>query len=279
MKSTVQIGAMTRVARGETFQRALELIARSGMTHVGYLGSHEGRQAVPEEATDDEVRAIARLTADVGLQPSIIWGGSITTQRLPALRRRVEQAALLGVGWLLATGPYPYRAGLNGKPEAELRAEHDDFLQALPTVLDHARQAGPRVALKTHGGMHTGTGPGLAEVLRRVDDPSLDVFYDPGNVAYYEGIRPEADLPSIVHSVRGICVKDHLGPRQANVFPTPGDGAVIWQEIMGLLAGAGFAGPLLTEVIAADGPDEILAELRKTRERLEGWWASAAATG
>ena len=108
--------------------------------------------------------------------------------------------------------------------------------------------------------------------------PAVRVCYDPGNVAYYEGVRPEPDLPVVADLVRAVCIKDHRGSQAVEDFPTPGDGDIDHVAIFRTLRAARFAGPCLIERI--DGlasPEEVDRELARGRAYLER--AVAEATG
>ena len=90
------------------------------------------------------------------------------------------------------------------------------------------------------------------------------------NVAYYEGVRPEPDLPQVADLVRAVCIKDHRGGQAVEDFPTPGDGDVDHVAIFRALRDAGFSGPCLIERIdGLETPEEVDRELARGREYLE----------
>jgi L-ribulose-5-phosphate 3-epimerase len=132
-----------------------------------------------------------------------------------------------------------------------------------------AERRGVMILMKPHGGI-AGTGADLAAIVERIGSPAVRVIYDPGNVAYYEGIKPEPDLPAVADLVRAVCIKDHRGG-MANVdFPVPGEGEIDHVAIFRTLHAAGFSGPCLIERI--DGlatPEETDRALARGREYLE----------
>jgi sugar phosphate isomerase/epimerase len=114
-------------------------------------------------------------------------------------------------------------------------------------------------------------------IVERLGSPAVRVIFDPGNVIYYEGVRPESDLPIVADLVRAICIKDHRGGRAELDFPTPGDGDIDHVAIFRTLRDHGFAGPCLIERI--DGlstPEEVDRELARARAYLERVVAEAA---
>jgi len=140
-----------------------------------------------------------------------------------------------------------------------------------------AERRGVTILLKPHGGI-AGTGMDLALLVERLGSPAVRVCYDPGNVRYYEGVRPEPDLPGVADLVRAVCIKDHRGGRANVDFPTPGDGEIDHVAIFRALDAVQFSGPCLIERI--DGlstPEETDRELARGRVYLEQ--AIAAATG
>ena len=60
---------------------------------------------------------------------------------------------------------------------------------------------------------------------------------------------------------RQLIMKDHIGPRGAPVFVTPGDGDIDHQAVLTKLAAAGFNGTLTNERVDVSGADLIDAEL------------------
>ncbi len=263
------VGAMTRVLQGAPLPEALGAIAAAGLRDVGLLGRHAGRLAVPEEASDAEVRAIGREVAAFGLKPVLLWCGAITPPREALLLRCLEQAELLGLRWVLGRGP-----GWPGPdaPAHQVEREHADFLTLLRALAGQAARQGARVALKPHGGPRSGSGAALAATVRRVGAPNLDVFYDPGNVRFYDGLDPCQDVVPVAPSVAGLCIKDHRGPRGEACFPTPGDGDVRWVEFLRPLRAAGLDGPLLIERCSGGDAPAVAAELQRVHRRLGEWW-------
>jgi L-ribulose-5-phosphate 3-epimerase len=144
----------------------------------------------------------------------------------------------------------------------------ESYFAALRRAAPVAERLGVTIALKPHMGV-TGTGADLADLVQRIDHPHVRVCYDAGNVAYYEGLRPEADVLDCASYVRALCIKDHRGPRESLDFPVPGEGEVDHVAIFRALLAAGFAGPCLVERIdGLEGPEAVDAALTRTRANL-----------
>ena len=118
---------------------------------------------------------------------------------------------------------------------------------------------------------HTGIGKhgrSLRELYDRFRSDVIGVCYDTGNVHYYEGLNPVDDVGHIADLCRQLIVKDHVGPRAAPVFCTPGDGDIDHQSVMVKLAASGFAGTLVNERVDVSGLDAIDAELVRAHQHM-----------
>jgi len=124
----------------------------------------------------------------------------------------------------------------------------EEWFRRIVPAVRRAEQRGVTILLKARGGIG-GTGEDLSLIVKRLDSASVRVLYDPGNVVYYEGVRPEGDVASVADLVRALAIKDHRGGRAAVDFPTPGDGDIDHATIFRTLSAAGFNGPCLIERI------------------------------
>ena len=147
------------------------------------------------------------------------------------------------------------RAALGAGPGPHAAVPREAFLRCLGRLADEAARRGVRLALKPHGGGQAGTGPALAETVRVLEATNVDVFYEPGNVRFYERLDPCRDVLPVAR---------------------PGDGEV---GCLQPLRAAGFVGPLLVECCAAADGDGVAPELRVVRRRLQEWWRLARPDG
>ena len=264
----VTLGVMTLVFRMCPLEEALERIARLGFEDVALLGQHGGRATIREDMTGEEVRAIRRVVDRLGFRVHMAFGGAVKPETVSPLRAKIARTGELGIPTFLLTGP----RGQLAKDASAFRflpGEREQYAGLLAELSEYARGVGVSLALKPHGGP-AGTAPGLSELVETPGVGAVGVFYDPGNVRFYMGVRPEDDLPVIAPRTTGLCVKDHRGPMGANHFPTPGDGEVAWPAIFRILGGAGFRGPALIEMVPGEKPEEVERELARTRDYLAG---------
>jgi sugar phosphate isomerase/epimerase len=162
-----------------------------------------------------------------------------------ALRRRIDFAVALGA-----------RIVTTGAAHADEPAAAERFFALAPAWLAHAAASGVTVALESHGGL-TATAAAARRTIERLGSPWARVNYDPANVIFYAGARPESDLPLIAADVVHLHVKDSSGRPGAWDFPTPGQGVIDFASLFRTLRSVGFAGPYSVEL---EQPGRTLAE-------------------
>lgn len=273
--ASFHLGAMTLPYLRWPLDRALEGIARAGFRHVGLRPGHADGPLLPDRPAADDYRALRRRIDRHGLTPQLMFATRGPGDPAEGLRRDVDTIAALGVPFLLAVPPSPAPKFPGERPAGERPGEMawfarvEGWFRAIEPVARRAERRGVTLVLKPHGGI-AGTGEDLAAIVERIGSPAVRVCYDPGNVAYYEGVRPEPDLPGVADLVRAVCIKDHRGGQAVVDFPTPGDGDIDHVAIFRALRDANFVGPCLIERI--DGlstPEEVDRELARGRAYLE----------
>lgn len=272
MAGAIALGAHTLPYRAYAFERALEGIVRAGYRSTGIWNDHAGTQVVPPDASSAHIAGVRRQVEAAGLAIHMVFRFPSATQGdVAQLRRTVEVAAELGCPFALTTGPSPYvRAFTERKRDMLFLRQAMDYIHLLRAVARDAERAGVTLVAKPHMGV-TGTGEDLADLVEMVGSPALKICYDAGNIAFYEGLKPEDDLKTCVRHVAALCIKDHRGARFNADFPIPGEGEVDHESLFGTLLGAGFAGPCLVERIdgqpTAEAIDAALAQARQHMEQ------------
>ena len=281
--SGFQLGAMTIPYLRWSFDRALSGIAGAGLRYVGLRPGHADGPLLGDRPTAQEYADLRRRIERHGLTPSLLFASRGAGDPGEQLRGDVDTIAELGIPFLLVVPVSPAPKFPGERPAGERLGEMvwftrvEAWLRTLTPAVRRAERRGVTILLKPHGGI-AGTGEDLALLVERIGSPAVRVCYDPGNIAYYEGLRPEPDLPGVADLVRAVCIKDHRGGQAAVDFPTPGDGEIDHPAIFRTLREADFAGPCLIERI--DGlasPEEVDRELARGRAYLEG--VVAAVTG
>ena len=273
-RGRLQLGAHTLLYRAYPLERALEGIARAGFRYAGIWFEHAGAPIVPPDASFGVQDRVRRRIESFGLRPRMTF--AYPAKGTPwsageALRRTAEIAAGLGAGYVISAGPSPYAGKTFGPRKRDMLflRQAEDYIAALRQAAPAAERLGVTVVLKPHMGV-TGTGADLADLVQRIDHPAVRVCYDAGNVAFYEGLRPEEDVRDCAALVKAVCIKDHRGPRAVPDFPLPGAGEIDHPALFRTLLDAGFSGPCLVERIdGLDSPEAIDAALGAARVALE----------
>lgn len=156
-----------------------------------------------------------------------------------------------------------------------------------------AKERGIQLAIKHHHGLNNTSGE-LVGWVRQVNHPNFGIFLDPGNVIYYTGKDPVAQLEIVGPYLMGIVAKDCAGPhfleREAGApsfgssVPDPrgdevmiqfGTGKVDFAGLFRKLEALGFNGPIMIEGTKVGATvDETIANARANREFLERTIAS-----
>lgn len=224
---------------GQPTTRLLEAIAAAGFRHVeleAVVSDHA--RYVPEQLDNAGIERVVAELRLYGLTPLSVAGHADldTPAGVSALRRRIAFAAAIGARFV-TTG-----TGHTDDPAAAERF----FALTAPWIADAARQ-GIMIALESHGGL-TGTGAAARETIKRLNSPWVRINYDPANVIYYTGQRPEPDLPLIADQVVHFHVKDSGGQSGAWDFPTPGQGTIDFVNLFRTLRAVGYSGPYSIEL-------------------------------
>jgi sugar phosphate isomerase/epimerase len=251
----VQLGAMNRTWSQFSFDDALTGIAGAGFKYFGFL-AQQRKMLVSAASTPEEVdEAVARVRAH-GLEPRFV-PSSISMEQsdeeaVAQVHRLVDNARRAGVPVLLEMG--------QSKPE-----HYDRYFGVMRRAAPYAESQGITIALKPHGGLST-TGEDCLRAVQTVDHPAYRLCFDPGNLLYYAGQRPEAELPALAPYVVAMCVKDETGGSgpQRSVNVTPGDGDVDFPAVFRILNDHGFAGkPAIVETFAGSSLEEVNREAQR----------------
>ncbi len=264
------LGAMTLPYLRWSFDRALEGIARAGFRYLGIRPGHADGPLLPDRPAETDYPSLRRRIESYGLTPVLMFAQRVSSgDPAESLCRDVDIIAELGIPLLLHFPDTHVKFSADKLGHMRWFNQVEEWLRILASAVRRAERRGVTIVLKPHGGI-VGTGQDLALIVERIGSPALRVCYDPGNVAYYEGVRPEVDVGAVAGLVRAVCIKDHRGGREALDFPTPGDGDIDHAAILSVLRDAGFSGACLIERI--DGlasPDDVDRELARGRSYLE----------
>jgi sugar phosphate isomerase/epimerase len=171
------------------------------------------------------------------------------------LRRQIDNAVLLGLGALINTGV--------GKP-----AQHDGWYRAMAYAAGYGSERGVKIVTKPHGGV-TAAAKELLRCMERVNHPNFGIWYDPGNIVYYTGRDPLAEMEPLLGRITAFTAKDCTA-RNGEVMIQLGTGTVEFAPLFRRLRESGFQGPVMIEGCGiGDSAAATTANARATREFLE----------
>ena len=236
-------------------------------------------QRGPAAVTPEMVSALKAKLAARGMV-STVCSLSIRTDvpladAVTAARQQITNAHALGQKFALYLG----------------LEKETQYLHATKVLADAAafgKERGVQIAIKQHHGLNN-TGGELVGWVRQVNHPNFGIFHDAGNVIYYTGRDPVAQLEIVGPYVIGVVAKDCLGPhfqeREAGAppfgssVPDPrgdevmiqfGTGKVDFAGMFRKLKSLGFNGPVFVEGTAVvETVQDTIANARANREFLE----------
>ncbi|MBU6401863.1 MAG: sugar phosphate isomerase/epimerase [Verrucomicrobia bacterium] len=238
---------------------ALASIKSAGYDLSGLLSRTRQEPFIGSEATPEYLARLKDRLATSGL--AVNMAALHTPANLPPddairdVRRQLDHAALLRLRYVLSFG-------------VEDPAHFASFYAVMRAAAAYGQDRGIQVAVKPHGGS-SGAGAEMVRCLERVNHPNFSIWYDAGNIIYYTGKDPVAELEPIVGHVTGFCAKDCAAPR-GEVMIQFGDGKVDFKGVFAKLKAGGFNGPIMVECCTVGATaGQTASNARRNREFLE----------
>ncbi len=252
----IHLGCFSRPWTKYALEVSMEGTAQAGFKHFGFMTAGDGAP-LPPNASEDQVANLASLLEKYNLKnlenyTSIPWGDEAVARS--ALHSYVDNSHTLGARFM-------HNSGTNDE------ALYDQFLHLMEEAAEYAKSKGIVVMMKPHGGV-TATARGLVALMKRIQSDNLKVFYDPGNVLFYTGERPEDDFEELAPYVAGMSIKDETGGVKGSVDVTPGDGDVDFKALFTILRDHDFDGPCMIEQLGGGTIEEVHHEATRAREYL-----------
>ena len=237
----------------------LDAIKAAGYRTIGLQTPTPADPFVAANATPEYLAALKQKIAVRGLDA--FQGRLRTLEAAPPaeavedIRRQIDHAQALGLRVLLNTG--------TDKP-ALFAAWYRLMALAAAYGADH----GVQIVSKPHGGV-VATSTELLTCLEKINHPNFRLWYDAGNIIYYTGKDPLADLEPIAAQIAAFTAKDCMG-KGGEIWIQLGKGQVDFTAMLRRLKRAGFKGPIMVECCAMGATaSETAANARANREFLE----------
>lgn len=264
------IGCTTRPYGMLSYPEAFARIAAAGYQDVAVFRSKDG-MPVDSTSSPAAVAAVRAAAQAAGVRPSMLIGGTRLdlglSKAVDEYRRLIDNAAALGVSWLLDCG-------------TSNAALYADYFELMRQCAPHAQSAGVHLTMKPHGGISL-TVEDLLAAHHRVGHPAFGICFDPGNIIYYTlgSRRPEPDAPRVAPVCSTVIIKDCVVQEgKADVMVTPGDGLVNFPAVLGSLVRGGFRGPCYVECVGSKEPVGIDRDVAFTLGYVRGILAASTQT-
>jgi sugar phosphate isomerase/epimerase len=259
-----EIGCFNRPWTKWSFDQALEAIKAAGFKSVGLLTRTKEEPFIAADATPEYLQSLKGRIAAAGLTADMAALGSRhdipVEDSIRDVRKQIDNARFLSLKHLLSMGV--------DKPE-----QFEHYLKVMRDSAAYAHDKGIRLAMKPHGGI-SGASDEILRVIKQVNHPNFSIWYDAGNIIYYTGKDPIAELEPIAKYVTGFCAKD-CGEPKGEVMVQFGTGKVDFAAVVKKLKSAGFNGPVMVECCKiGQTPEETASNASANREFLEKVLAS-----
>jgi len=253
------IGCFNRPWTTWSFDEALTQIKAAGYQTTGLLTRTRDEPFIGADATPEYLAGLKRRIAVSGLQANM--GALRSRHNIPLdesikeVRRQIDNAAALALPWLLSFGV--------DKPD-----EYAHYFKVMSDAAAYAQERRIKLTMKPHGG-GSGASDEIVAAMKAVGHPNFTIWYDAGNIIFYTGKDPVAELEPIAQHVTGFCAKDCVEVK-GEVMIQFGAGKVDFRSVFRKLKSAGFNGPVMVECCkVGQTPEETTSNARANREFLE----------
>ncbi len=234
-----KLGCTTNTYCKFPLERALDGIAKCGLKYVELAAVPiHAEHVTPEKMSDADYSALRKQLADRGLEAISVSAHCDPLQagNLDLIRNRILLAEKVGAKFVNTVSGHPQSDDQWQLWRAEMRK-----------LGDFAKERGVMLCLETHGAV-IGKAADARRALEMLDHPSVRMNYDPANLIYYVGERPEPDIQGVVSLISHIHIKDKIGGKEVWNFPAVGTGTIDFVKVLEPLFAAGFGGPMNFEL-------------------------------
>ncbi len=258
------IGCFNRPWTKWSYDETLDAIQAAGYRTTGLLTPTKADLFTGSAATPEYLAALKQKIAARGLTANMtalrVKNGVPLADAIADTRKQLENGRTVGVQFALTFGV--------DRPE-----HYAQYFKVMADAAAFAQERGIKLVLKPHGG-GSGASDEIRNALKAVAHPNFKVWYDAGNIIYYTGKDPIAELAPIAEHVTGFCAKD-CGAPKGDVMIQFGTGKVDFPGVFRKLKSAGFNGPIMVECCKIGAtPQETMENARANRVFLEQALAS-----
>jgi sugar phosphate isomerase/epimerase len=230
------IGCFNRPWVKWTYDEALDSIKAAGYRYTGLLTPTKTDVLTNATATPEYLATLKQKIAKRGLKANMtalrVKNTVTLGEAISDIRKQLENAHTLGVEFALTFGV--------DKPE-----HYEQYFKVMADAAAFAAERKIKLVMKPHGG-GSGSSNEILTAMKAVNHANFTVWYDAGNIIFYTGKDPVAELEPIAQYVTGFCAKDCAAQR-SDVMIQFGAGKVDFTGVFKKLKTAGFSGPIMVE--------------------------------
>ena len=254
-----RLTGLTNTYHSYSLEEALAGIAAAGFKSVELTSVPGWTEHVRRDASAEEIAHIKDLLRQHGLTAVSLAGHSdlVSETGIAEFRKALNIAQKLGISYVTtSTGGHDASSG------GSLEDQRNHFLSHIRPAADEAAAMGITICLETHGGL-LASGMIAKKLIEDIGKENIGINYDPGNVIFYGGVRPEEDIQTSADAVKHMHCKDQIGGPGVWNFPQVGTGEVDFATIFAALDKAGFDGPVSIEIEFTGEPWPPLDEVNR----------------
>jgi sugar phosphate isomerase/epimerase len=230
------VGCFNRPWQQWGYDAALDGIKAAGYQWTGLLTASKTEVLSNSDATPSYLASLQNRIARRGLRVNMaalrIKNNLALDAAIADTRKQVENAKTLGAEFALTFG--------------EARKEREaQYYKVLADAAAFGQERGVKIVMKPHGGSSSASGE-ILHAIETVGHRNFSIWYDAGNIIYYTGKDPVAELEPIAQHVTGFCAKD-CDKQRGEVMIQFGAGKVDFAGVFRVLKNAGFNGPIMVE--------------------------------
>ena len=257
--SSWPIGCFNRPWTKWSYDDALDGIKAAGYAWTGLLTTTKNDPFTGAGATPEYLAELKKKIAARGLKANMtalrLKTAAPLAEAIADTRQQIANAHALGLTFALTFGV--------DRPE-----HYAQFYKLMADAAAYGQERGIQLCMKPHGG-GSGASEEILRCIKEVNHANFKIWYDAGNIIYYTGKDPVAELEPIAQHVTGFCAKD-CAEQKSDVMIQFGKGKVDFTAVFRKLKAAGFNGPIMVECCAIGATaTETTANAKANREFLE----------
>ena len=231
-----EIGCFNRAFTKWPFEDGLKGIKAAGYKTTGLLTRTKDEPFISATASPEYLATLKKRLEQSGVSANM---GALNSRHsvpldesIAEVRKQIDNAHLLSLKYVLSFG-------------ADKAEEFDHYVKVMKDAAEYAQRKRIKLAMKPHGGI-SGASSEILRVIQEVNHRNFSIWYDAGNIIYYTGKDPVAEIAPIAKHISGFCAKDCGAPR-GDVMIQFGTGKVDFGAVFKALKAGGFSGPVLVE--------------------------------